>query len=108
MVLGYFLLSPTPLNRVTLVAKGAADSFLKRSKEGFVQKIRSNVSGLSTEQESIVSRIFGEFDSFIHTRVVTEPMRMLGELEVTDQRIQSLLREKDTEIMRLRDRIFAV
>ena len=76
--------------------------------EGFVQKIRSNVSGLSTEQESIVSRIFGEFDSFIHTRVVTEPMRMLGELEVTDQRIQSLLREKDTEIMRLRDRIFAV
>lgn len=33
---------------------------------------------------------------------------MLGELAITDQRIQSLLREKDAEILRLRDRIFAV
>lgn len=33
---------------------------------------------------------------------------MLGDLDVSDQRIQSLLREKDAEIMRLRDRIFSI
>jgi len=32
---------------------------------------------------------------------------MLGELAVTDQRIQSLIRQKDEEIFRLRDKIFA-
>ena len=35
-------------------------------------------------------------------------MRILGELQVTDQRIQSLLREKDAEILRLRDRVFSI
>ena len=33
---------------------------------------------------------------------------MLGELEISDMRIQSLLREKDAEILRLRDKVFEV
>jgi hypothetical protein len=33
---------------------------------------------------------------------------MLGDLAISDARIQSLIREKDAEILRLRDRIFAV
>ena len=33
---------------------------------------------------------------------------MLGDLAISDARIQSLIREKDAEILRLRDRIFAI
>lgn len=58
---------------------------------------------------SIVGNIFADFDKYIQTSVMTgEPVRMLGDLNVTDQRIQSLLREKDAEILRLRDRIFSI
>ena len=50
-----------------------------------------------------------DFDQYVHTSIIHgEPVRLLGELNVTDARIQSLLREKDAEIHRLRDRIFAV
>lgn len=50
-----------------------------------------------------------DFDKYVHTSIIHgEPVRLLGELNVTDARIQSLLREKDAEIHRLRDRIFAV
>ncbi len=33
---------------------------------------------------------------------------MLGDLTISDARIQSLVREKDAEILKLRDRIFAL
>ena len=33
---------------------------------------------------------------------------MLGDLAISDARIQSLVREKDAEILKLRDRIFAL
>lgn len=33
---------------------------------------------------------------------------MLGDLAITDARVQSLIREKDAEVLRLRDRIFAL
>ncbi len=33
---------------------------------------------------------------------------MLGDLAISDARIQSLIREKDAEILKLRDRIFAI
>lgn len=49
-----------------------------------------------------------DYDSFIQSSVRSEPTRILGELEVTDLRIQSLIREKDTEILRLRDKIFEI
>lgn len=35
-------------------------------------------------------------------------MRFLDDLTISDARIQSLIREKDAEILRLRDRIFSV
>lgn len=78
--------------------------------EGYIGKIRSSMlaSGLSTEQESILGNILREFDTYITTRVIGEPTRMLGDLAISDARIQSLIREKDAEILRLRDRIFAV
>ena len=61
--------------------------------QGYIRKIRSTLgSGLSIEHESILSTIFSEFDTFTRTNVVGEPVRMLGDLEVSDQRIQSLLR----------------
>lgn len=38
----------------------------------------------------------GEFDTFARTSIIHgEPTRLLGELNVTDQRVQSLLRQKD-------------
>ncbi len=33
---------------------------------------------------------------------------MLGDLTISDARIQSLIREKDAEILRLRDRVFSI
>ena len=78
--------------------------------QGYITKIRSSLSGqLSEEHESILGNIFGQFDQYVQTSVIHgEPVRLLGELNVTDQRIQSLLREKDAEIMKLRDRVFSI
>lgn len=33
---------------------------------------------------------------------------MLGDLAISDARIQSLIREKDAEILKLRDRVFSI
>ena len=58
---------------------------------------------------SIIGNVFVDFDKYLQTSIISgEPIRMLGDLDVSDQRIQSLLREKDAEIMRLRDRIFSI
>lgn len=40
--------------------------------EGFVTKLRASIiaGGLTTEQESIFSNIFKDFDTYIHTRVI--------------------------------------
>ena len=46
--------------------------------EMFLTKIRSSLSGLSIEQESIISTIYRDFDSFIVTRQTGEPMKTLG------------------------------
>ena len=46
--------------------------------EMFLTKIRSNMSGLSIEQESVISTIYRDFDSFISTRQTGEPMKTLG------------------------------
>jgi hypothetical protein len=62
---------------------------------GYIEKIRSNLenNGLM-EHDSVFSSIFHEFGMFTETRVVTscEPTRMLGDLSVSDARIQSLIR----------------
>lgn len=74
--------------------------------KGYMTKVRSNISGLPVEQESIIRGVLSEYDTYLTTSVISEPVRFLGELEISDMRIQSLLREKDAEILRLRDRIF--
>lgn len=66
------------------------------------------MSGLSIEQESILGNILTDYDQFMVTSFSGEPTRILGELAISDQRIQSLIREKDTEIMKLRDRLFSL
>lgn len=78
--------------------------------EGYIGKIRSSLmqGGVTAEQESILNNIFRDFDTYVTTRIVGEPVRMLGELAISDARIQSLIREKDSEILKLRDRIFAL
>lgn len=80
------------------------------SLRGFISKFRDGVRrGSSIEQESVFGTIISDYDSFIQSSVIrSEPTRILGDLEVTDLRIQSLIREKDTEILRLRDKIFEV
>ena len=76
--------------------------------QGFISKIRAGISGhLSEEQESVLGNILGQYDTYARTSIIGEPVRMLGDLDVSDQRIQSLLRQKDEEIFRLRDKIFA-
>lgn len=76
--------------------------------EGTLSKFRSlDIEGISIEQQSLIANIFTQFDQYKQTGV-QEPIRELYELEITDQRIQSLIREKDSEIYKLRDRIFSI
>ena len=78
--------------------------------EGYVGQLRSSIGGLglSIEASSVLENIFKDFDSYIVTRITSEPMRTLGDLKIEDQRIASLLREKDAEILRLKDRIVGI
>ena len=50
--------------------------------ESYVGKIRSSMTslGLNVEASSVMDNIFREFDSYIVSRVTTEPVRALGEL----------------------------
>lgn len=66
--------------------------------EGIVGRLRSGIiaGGLTTEQESIFNNIFRDFDNYQTTRIIIgEPTRLLGDLAISDARIQSLIREKD-------------
>ena len=76
--------------------------------KGYMGKLKSSMVNLPIEQESIFRAILSEYDTFLTTSVISEPVKMLGELEISDMRIQSLLREKDSEILRLRDKVFEV
>ncbi len=61
--------------------------------EGYLTKLRSSVTGgISGEQQTLIANIFREFEGYASTRSLVEPMMELGELKVTDSRIQSLLR----------------
>jgi|JI61114C2RNA_FD_contig_71_653710_length_1387_multi_2_in_0_out_0_2 hypothetical protein len=51
---------------------------------------------MSIEQESLLKNIFSQFDIYKTEAVVSEPMRNLLDLQINDQRIQSLIREKDS------------
>lgn len=74
---------------------------------GFIGKIRGSLTGqLSTELESVLGNIYRDIDSYGATR--TEIITHLGDLAITDQRIQSLIREKDTEIFRLREKVMGI
>lgn len=55
------------------------------------------------EVESIVNTIFLDVDRINSGQL--ELIRDLGDLKITDNRIQSLIREKDAELYRLRDEL---
>ena len=42
-----------------------------------------------------MGNILREFDVYVTTRIVGEPVKMLGDLAVNDARVQSLIRQKD-------------
>lgn len=72
--------------------------------KGLLAKLRTELSGrANVEVESIVGNIFLEAERISAGQ--SEIIRDLGDLKITDGRIQSLIREKDAELYRLRDEI---
>lgn len=64
--------------------------------------MRTSLAGKGgVEIDSIINNIFREIDSYSSGRV--EVTSYLGDLQIADLRIQSLIREKDVELTRLRD-----
>ena len=53
------------------------------------------------EVDSILDNIFREIDSYGAGRL--ELTSYLGDLHIADQRVQSLIREKDADLSRMRD-----
>jgi hypothetical protein len=58
------------------------------------------------EVDSIINNIFVEIDNYGSGRI--ESTSYLGDLQIADVRIQSLIREKDVELHRLRDEILSL
>ncbi len=62
--------------------------------EGYLRQISQSIGGLSAEvkgQLGGVVQILGQFEGYSHDTHV-EPVRIVGELMIQDQRIQSMLR----------------
>ena len=70
-------------------------------------KLRTTLgNGLTPELSSMVQAIFTDLESSSSRRI--ETTTMAGDLQVADLRIQSLLREKDAELSRLRSELITV
>ena len=73
-----------------------------------LEGIRNNPdSRIIAEQLENATR---DFNRFVTTQVVvsSEPMRTLEDLQITDDRVNSLIRTKDAEISKLREQLFGV
>ena len=67
-------------------------------------KLRSSLGGIGgIEVESIILNIVKDLERVDNGEI--EAMYTLGDLKVTDARIQSLIREKDAELYKLRDEL---
>jgi len=72
-----------------------------------LNKLRTSLAGKGgIEVDSIISNIFLEIDNYSSGRV--EATSYLGDLQIADVRIQSLIRQKDGELTRLRDEIVSL
>lgn len=70
--------------------------------KGLLEKLRVSLEGKAgVEIDSIVGNIFLEAEKISSGQ--SEIIRDLGDLKISDGRIQSLIREKDAELSRLRD-----
>ncbi len=56
--------------------------------------------------DSIIDNIFREIDVYSSGKL--EINHYLGDLQIADVRVQSLIREKDVELTRLRDQLLSV
>ena len=68
----------------------------KAAFEGYLQQIAQRIGGLNAEikgQLGGIIDILTQFQGYSH-EAHQEPVRIVGELMIQDQRIQSLLREK--------------
>ena len=64
--------------------------------EGAFSSIRGvQFDGLSIETQSILKNVFSQFDQYKQSGIIQEKTFNLLDLQVTDQRIKSLIREKD-------------
>ncbi len=91
------------LTNSTLIRKGEADAEAYR---GYLNKLRTSLAGTNPEVDSIIANIFREIDSYSTGRF--ETTSYLGDLKITDIRIQSLIREKDAELGRLREELMSL
>lgn len=86
-----------------IVRKSEADA---EAYKGYLLKLRTNLSGKGLEVDSIIDNIFREIDTYGSGRI--ELTSYLGDLHIADQRVQSLIREKDADLSRLRDELVAL
>lgn len=87
------------IKRDDVIRKYEADMNAYR---GYFSKIKTSMGGnLSVEMESVMSNIFLEMDRYGTSS--KESTYFLGDIEISDSRIQSLMRQKDAELVKLRE-----
>lgn len=70
-----------------------------------MSKLRSTIGEhVGPEMYSMITAIFSDLETSTRSRI--ETTTLAGDLKIQDARIQSLIREKDVELSRLRDEIF--
>lgn len=75
--------------------------------KGYFSKIKNSINGnLSVEMESVMNNIFLEVDKYGSS--AKESTYFLGDIEISDSRIQSLIRQKDAELVKLREELTSV
>lgn len=89
--------------------KIAYENYIKQITES-LPKLLVVTRGLNeTKDISIMLEgVLRDFDKFIVTTSTSEPLKLLEDINVTDKRISSLLREKDAEILKLREKLISI
>lgn len=80
----------------------------KNTYETYLQNIKQFYESLAVEEREkfeLIGKIITEFKAYSHSQSIStsQSLQIVGELVINDQRVQSLLREKQEEIYRLKD-----
>lgn len=83
-----------------------------------ILEIIPQLIAITSQSEDAASRalahqletIRNDYTTFLSSSVIvsSEPMRILDELSITDERISSLIRTKDAEILKLKEQLFGI